>query len=60
MLEKPGGNHIIAVSFWADEEGVKASEKIAADNAKRIGLAAGTTVSVNVYDVIGTDQVGGL
>ncbi|HYA69631.1 MAG TPA: hypothetical protein VED63_12945 [Acidimicrobiales bacterium] len=57
VLEKPGGNHIIAASFWASEEGVKASEEIAADNAKRIGHAAGTTVSVNVYEVIGMDKL---
>jgi heme-degrading monooxygenase HmoA len=53
VLEKPGGNHMIAETFWEDEEGIKASESMAADYARRIGLAAGTTVSVNVYEVVG-------
>jgi len=54
VLEKPGGNHIIAITFWDGQEGVEASEDAAADNAKRIGHASGTTVSVHVYDVMGT------
>lgn len=53
VLEKPGGNHIIAETFWDDEDGIKASESMAADYAKRIRLVAGTPVSVNVYEVVG-------
>ena len=55
VLEKPGApNHIIAVTLWEDDEGLQASEGIADAFAERIGLAAGTSVTRNIYNVIGT------
>jgi heme-degrading monooxygenase HmoA len=57
VLESERGNEILAISFWADEEAYKVSEKSAADNARRFGQAAGTPVSVESYNVIGSDGV---
>jgi len=57
VLEKPGGNHVIALTVWDDEEGVRASERHADEFAERIGDAIGTSVSRNVYRVIGTTGI---
>jgi hypothetical protein len=54
VLEKPGGNHVIALTLWEDEEGVQASETLADEYAERIGHAIGTAVSRNIYSVLGS------
>jgi len=57
VLEKSGGNHIIAVTLWEDEEGIRASEAYADGFAHRIGDAIGTAVSRNIYNVLGTTGI---
>ena len=55
VLEKPGiRNHVMAVTLWNDEESLQASEAVADTFADRIAHAAGTSVTRNVYDVLGT------
>jgi hypothetical protein len=54
VLEKPGGNHVIALSLWEDEEGVQASAALADEYADRIGQVVGTAVSRNLYSVMGS------
>lgn len=54
VLEKPGGNHIIALTLWEDEEGVRVSEPLADAFADRIGQEIGHSVSRNIYSVVGT------
>jgi len=54
VLEKPGTrNHIIALTLWDDEEGVAASEELADRIADRIAAATGTSVTRNIYNVMG-------
>jgi heme-degrading monooxygenase HmoA len=54
VLEKPGTrNQVIAVTLWEDEEGVAASEELADTIADRIAAATGTSVSRNIYNVVG-------
>ena len=57
VLEKPGGNHVIALTVWDGEDGLRASEGYADEFAERIGDAIGTSVSRNVYRVIGTTGI---
>ena len=54
VLEKTGGNHIIALTLWEDEEGLKASESTADGFADRIGDEIGHSVARNVYSVVGS------
>ncbi len=54
VLEKPGTrNHVIALTLWDDEEGVEASETLADTIADRIAAATGTSVTRNIYTVMG-------
>lgn len=53
VLEKTGGNHIIALTLWEDEEGVRASEPVADAFADRIGEEIGHSVTRNIYSVVG-------
>ncbi len=54
VLEKPGSrNHVIALTLWDDEEGVAASEALADTIADRIAAATGTSVTRNIYNVMG-------
>jgi len=54
VLEKTGSNHIIALTLWEDEEGLKVSEPTADAFADRIAEEIGHSVSRNVYNVTGT------
>lgn len=54
VLEKPGSrNHVIALTLWDDEDGVAASEALADRIADRIAAATGTSVTRNIYNVMG-------
>ena len=54
VLEKPGTrNHVIALTLWDDENGVAASEELADKIADRIAAAIGTSVTRNIYQVMG-------
>lgn len=53
-MEKTGGNHIIALTLWEDEEGVWLSEPVADAFADRIGEEIGHSVSRSIYNVVGT------
>jgi hypothetical protein len=54
VLEKAGTrNHVIAVTLWDDEEAVQASEALADSIADRIAAATGTSVTRNIYNVLG-------
>jgi len=54
VLEKPGArNHVIALTLWDDEDGVTASEALADRIADRIAAATGTSVTRNIYNVMG-------
>lgn len=54
VLEKAGRrNHVIAVTLWDDEEAVEGSEALADTIADRIGSATGTSVTRNIYSVLG-------
>lgn len=58
VLERPDvRHHVIAVTLWADDESVSASEGLANVVADRIAEAAGTSVSRNIYNVLGTIDV---
>jgi hypothetical protein len=57
VLEQDTGTRIIAASFWDDEDAMSVSEHTAADNAQRIGQATGTTVSVESYEVLGSNGI---
>jgi hypothetical protein len=57
VLEQDTGTRIIAASFWDDQDAMKESELTAADNARRIGQATGTTVSVDAYEVLGSNGI---
>jgi len=60
VLEKPGDrNQVIAVTLWHDEEGVAASEELADTIADRIAGATGTSVSRNIYNVVGRIGIAG-
>jgi len=59
VLEKPGANHVIALTLWEDETGLAASEPFAESYAERIADAVGTAVARNVYNVLGTLGMGG-
>ena len=54
VLEKTGGNHIIALTLWEDEEGIRASEPTADAFADRIAEEIGHSVTRNVYSVVGS------
>ncbi len=54
VLEKPGGNHIIALTLWEDEEGIRVSEPVANAFADRIGEEIGHSVTRNIYSVMGS------
>jgi len=57
VLEKPGTrNHVIALTLWDDEQGVEASEALADTIADRIAAATGTSVTRNIYTVMGKDR----
>ncbi len=54
VLEKAGPrNHVIAVTLWDNEEAVQASEALADSIADRIAAATGTSVTRNIYNVLG-------
>jgi|HubBroStandDraft_1064217.scaffolds.fasta_scaffold935771_2 heme-degrading monooxygenase HmoA len=54
VLERPGARiQVIAVTLWEDEAGVAASEELADTIADRIAAATGTSVSRNIYNVLG-------
>ena len=57
VLESERSNRILAFSFWEDDEAFAASERSAAENAKRLGQAAGTTVSVESFDLLGSHGI---
>jgi heme-degrading monooxygenase HmoA len=57
VLESERGNRILAVSFWEDDKAFSASELAAGENAKRLGQAAGAPVSVESFDLIGSNGV---
>jgi heme-degrading monooxygenase HmoA len=57
VLEKPGANHVIALTLWEDEEAVEASADLAEDKANRIAHAIGTSVSRNIYNVLGSIHI---
>ncbi len=54
VLEKTGGNHIIALTLWESEDGLNDSESTADAFADRIGEEIGHSVTRNVYNVIGS------
>jgi hypothetical protein len=55
VLEKPGArNHVMALTLWSDESSLLASETVADSFADRIAHAAGTSVTRNVNNVLGT------
>ena len=54
VLEKTGGNHLIALTLWENEEGLSVSEPVAEAFAQRIGEEIGHSVSRNIYTVVGT------
>jgi len=54
VLEKTGGNHIIALTVWENEEGVNESAPVADAFADRISEEIGHAVSHNIYSVIET------
>ena len=54
VLEKPGRrNHVLAVTLWDNQEGVNGSEVLADTIAERIAAATGTSVTRNIYNVLG-------
>ncbi len=54
VLEKTGGNHIIALTVWENEEGLIASAPVADAFADRISEEIGHAVSRNIYSVVET------
>ena len=54
VLEKTGGNHVIALTLWDGEEGLRASEEYMEAFASRITEAVGTAVSRTIYTVLGS------
>ena len=58
VLEKTGGNHVIALTLWDNEEGLRASEPFLEGFARQIREAVGTSVSRNIYTVLGRIGIG--
>jgi len=54
VLEKPGTDHVLAITLWEGERGLDASEHHAREYARRISEATGAEVSHSTYQVIGS------
>ena len=54
VLEKPGTDHVLAITLWEGERGLDASEHHARDYARTISKATGAEVSHSTYQVIGS------
>jgi heme-degrading monooxygenase HmoA len=58
VLERPDERrHVMALTLWEDDESVKASESLAETLADRIAEAAGTSVTRNIYSVVGAIDI---
>ena len=58
VLKQKGSNHVIALTLWEGEEAMKTSEPHAQRYAEQIRAATGMGVTRNVYEVLGSINVG--